>query len=163
MAVQLSLKVALPLAKILATASCRSSKTGLCIDGVWAATAATWYSHYLILFPHLNSALIVIYPSIILITHLIYQLYKQTQLYMYLYTPQNNTLLFNSWGWFSIKMPSYQYRKSCCGDKTILWLSYLHNGIYYTGKLASFYPIRAQTGNLFEIILTGACGMVLTQ
>ena len=28
-----------------------------------------------------------------------------------------------------IKIPSYQYRKFHCGDKTILWLSYLHNGI----------------------------------
>ena len=27
------------------------------------------------------------------------------------------------------KMPSYQYRKSYCGDKTILRPSYLHNGI----------------------------------
>ena len=24
-------------------------------------------------------------------------------------------------GWFSIKVPSYQYRKSHCGDKMILW------------------------------------------
>ena len=29
-------------------------------------------------------------------------------------------------------MSSYQYRKSHCGDKTILWLSYLHNGISST-------------------------------
>ena len=40
--------------------------------------------------------------------------------------------------WFNIKMPSYQYRKSHCGDKTILRSSYLHNGISYTGKMASF-------------------------
>ena len=31
--------------------------------------------------------------------------------------------------WFNIKMSSYQYRKSHCGDKTILRPSYLHNGI----------------------------------
>ena len=31
--------------------------------------------------------------------------------------------------WFNIKMSSYQYRKSHCGDKTILLSSYLHNGI----------------------------------
>ena len=31
-------------------------------------------------------------------------------------------------------MSSYQYRRSHCGDKTILWLSYLHNGISYTGR-----------------------------
>ena len=33
---------------------------------------------------------------------------------------------------FNIKMTSYQYRKSHCGDKTILWTSFLHNGISYT-------------------------------
>ena len=31
--------------------------------------------------------------------------------------------------WFNIKMSSYQYRKSHCGDKTIFRPSYLHNGI----------------------------------
>ena len=36
-------------------------------------------------------------------------------------------------------MPSYQY----CGDKTIVRLSYLHNGISYTGKMTSLYWIRA--------------------
>ena len=46
-------------------------------------------------------------------------------------------------GWFNIKTPSYQYRKSHCGDKTILRPSYLHNGISYTGKMASLYWIRA--------------------
>ena len=34
--------------------------------------------------------------------------------------------------WFNIKMTSYQFRKSHCGDKTILRPSYLHNGISYT-------------------------------
>ena len=43
----------------------------------------------------------------------------------------------------TIKMTSYQYRKSNCGDKTILRPSYLHNGISYTGKLTSFYWIGA--------------------
>ena len=33
--------------------------------------------------------------------------------------------------WFSIKMSSYQYRKSHCGDKTILRPSYLLYGISY--------------------------------
>ena len=46
--------------------------------------------------------------------------------------------------WFNIKMISYQYRKSHCGDKTILRPSYLHNGISYTGKMSSLYWIRAQ-------------------
>ena len=46
--------------------------------------------------------------------------------------------------WFNIKMSSYQYRKPHCGDKTILRPSYLHNGISYTGKMASLYWIGAQ-------------------
>ena len=41
-------------------------------------------------------------------------------------------------------MTSYRYRKSHCGDKTILRPSYLHNGISYTGKTTSLYWIRAQ-------------------
>ena len=44
---------------------------------------------------------------------------------------------------FKIKMTSYQYRKSHCGDKTILRPSYFHNGISYTGKMTSLYWIRA--------------------
>ena len=51
----------------------------------------------------------------------------------------------NEWwsgSWFNIKMSSYQYRKSHCGDKTILRPSYLFNGISYTGKRTSFYSIR---------------------
>ena len=43
--------------------------------------------------------------------------------------------------WFSIKMPSYQYRKYHCGDKTVVRSSYLYNGISFTGKMASFYWI----------------------
>ena len=53
-----------------------------------------------------------------------------------------------SGGWFNKKMPSYQYRKSHCGDKTILRPSYLHNGISYTGKMASLYWIRALSATL---------------
>ena len=45
-------------------------------------------------------------------------------------------------GWFNIKIPSYQYRKSHCGDKTVVRSSYLHNGISYTGKMTSLYWIR---------------------
>ena len=47
-------------------------------------------------------------------------------------------------GRINIKMPSYQYMKSHCGDKTILWPSYLHNGISYTDTMTSLYWIRAQ-------------------
>ena len=57
----------------------------------------------------------------------------------------SDTRAFNSPGArFNIKMTSYQYRKSHCGDKTILPPSYLHNGISYTGKMASLYWIRAR-------------------
>ena len=45
--------------------------------------------------------------------------------------------------WFNITLSSYQYRKSHNGDKTILWPSYLHNGISYTGKI-TLYWIRAK-------------------
>ena len=48
-----------------------------------------------------------------------------------------------SGGWFNKKMSSYKYRKSHCGDKTILRSSYLHNGTSYTGKMTSLYWIRA--------------------
>ena len=43
--------------------------------------------------------------------------------------------------WFNIKMSPYQYRKSHCGDKTILRPSYLHNGISHTGKKTYLYWI----------------------
>ena len=40
-----------------------------------------------------------------------------------------------AWGrtgpWFDIKMFSYQYNKSHCGDNTVIKSSYLHNGISY--------------------------------
>ena len=36
---------------------------------------------------------------------------------------------------------SYQYMKSHCGDKTVVRSSYLHNGVFYTGKTASLYWI----------------------
>ena len=49
--------------------------------------------------------------------------------------------------WFNIKMSSYQYRKSHCGDKTVVRSSYLHHGISYAGKMTSLYWIRAQNQN----------------
>ena len=48
---------------------------------------------------------------------------------------------YGSAPWFNIQMSSYQYRKSHCGDKTVVRSSYLHNGISYTGKIISFYWI----------------------
>ena len=50
-----------------------------------------------------------------------------------------------SLSWFDIKMISYQYRKSDCGDKTAVRSSYLHDGIFYTGKMASLYWFGPQT------------------
>ena len=44
---------------------------------------------------------------------------------------------------FNIKMYSYQYRKSHCGDKTVVRSSYLHGGISNTGKMSSLYWIGA--------------------
>ena len=59
------------------------------------------------------------------------------------YTLGNASFRMCSGPRFNIKMTSYQYRKSHCGDKTILRPSYLHNGISYTGKTTSLYWIRA--------------------
>ena len=75
--------------------------------------------------------------------------------------------------WFNIKMSSYQYRKSHCGDKMILRPSYLHNRIFYTGKMISLYWIGAQniliSLNIMagdDLVMPGAresAGMVITQ
>ena len=54
--------------------------------------------------------------------------------------------------WFNIKMPSYQYRKSHCGDKTILRPSYLHNGISYTDK--TIFYIESGPRASVSIVLT---------
>ena len=43
---------------------------------------------------------------------------------------------------FNIKLPSCHYRKPYCRDKTVERLSFLHNGISYTGK-TSLYWIKA--------------------
>ena len=48
-------------------------------------------------------------------------------------------------------MLSYQCGKSHCGNKTIVRLSYLRNGISYTGEMASLYWIGAQ--GLFHHLL----------
>ena len=52
-------------------------------------------------------------------------------------------------GWFNIKMLSYQHCISHCGDKAILWPSYLDNGISYAGKPASLYCNKTQFGWYF--------------
>ena len=60
--------------------------------------------------------------------------------------------------WFNIKMPSYQYRKSHCGGKTVVRSSYLHNGVSYAGKMTSLYWIRAQ--GPFNVKLSHLDGVV---
>ena len=50
--------------------------------------------------------------------------------------------------WFNIKMTSYQYRKSHCGDKTIVRSSYLHNEISYTDKMSSLYWTSPQEASV---------------
>ena len=47
------------------------------------------------------------------------------------------------WIWFNIKIPSYPYRKSQHGYKTILQLSYLRSGISNTDKTTYLKWIRA--------------------
>ena len=62
--------------------------------------------------------------------------------------------------WFNIKITSYQYRKSHCGDKTILRPSYLHNGISCTGKMSSLYWIGALVFILAQWAEDGPGGIV---
>ena len=69
-----------------------------------------------------------------------------------IYTRRSSTMIIDATAWgrgvkyqrTNIKMSSYQYRKSDCGDKTVVRSSYLHNGISYIGKMTSLYWIRAQ-------------------
>ena len=56
--------------------------------------------------------------------------------------------------WFNIKMSSYQYRKSHCGDKMVVRSFYLHNRISYTGKMTSLYWIAAQVVMLHSSLYT---------
>ena len=61
--------------------------------------------------------------------------------------------------WFYIMMLSYPYRKSHCGDKTVIWLSYLHNGISYTGKMTPLYWIKAQAASWVAEMMKGVSGL----
>ena len=54
-----------------------------------------------------------------------------------------------------MKKLSYQYRKSHCGDKTVVRSFYPHNGISYTGKMTSLYwvsPLHV-VSNVSRLIL----------
>ena len=42
-----------------------------------------------------------------------------------------------------LKIPSYQYRKFHCGDKTVIRSAYIHNETSYIGNMASLYWISA--------------------
>ena len=48
---------------------------------------------------------------------------------------------------FNINISSYQYRKSHCGDKTVVRWSYLHNGISYTVR----YHLYIELGPRFFV------------
>ena len=43
--------------------------------------------------------------------------------------------------WYDVKVLSYQYGKSHCGDKMVVRSCYLHDKMYYTGKMVSLYWI----------------------
>ena len=62
-----------------------------------------------------------------------------------LFTDNALSHLYSIIPWALIKknMSSYQYRKTHCGDTTILRPSYLQNGISFTGKTTYLYWIRA--------------------
>ena len=62
---------------------------------------------------------------------------------MLMWHHQGGDRWWESGPWFNIKMSSYRYRKSHCGDKTMLRPSYLHNGISYPGKITYLYWIGA--------------------
>ena len=55
--------------------------------------------------------------------------------------------------WFNIKMQSYQFREPHFGDKTVVRPSYLHNGISYTGKMASLLVLHINTTETTEIFV----------
>ena len=65
---------------------------------------------------------------------------------------------------FNIKMTSYQYMKSHCGDKTMLRPSYLHNVISYTGKTTSLYWIGALVilSLCYKLLMRSRCPVHIT-
>ena len=71
-------------------------------------------------------------------------------------SPSNSCKTWHFWKksvpWFNIKMSSYHYRKSHCGEKTVLRQSYLHHEIFDTGKMATLFWIRAL------VLLRARCG-----
>ena len=56
---------------------------------------------------------------------------------------KTSTMLTNTWVLIQYKKSSYQYRKSHCGDETVVRSSHLHNGISYTDNMSSLFWIGA--------------------
>ena len=56
--------------------------------------------------------------------------------------------------WTHIEVPSYQYRKSHCGDKTAVRSSYLHNGISCSSKVTRIhlYIESAHWSHIFKTL-----------
>ena len=68
--------------------------------------------------------------------------------------------------WFNQKMSTYQYRKSHCGDKTILRPSYLHNGVSYTGKMTLYWItalLSMWEGSILHSMVPTTCTAVIGQ
>ena len=59
---------------------------------------------------------------------------------------------------FNIKMLYYQYRKCHYGEKMILRLSYLHNGISCAGKVTSYIEL----GPWLFVFISGPPGASFT-
>ena len=82
-------------------------------------------------------------------------------IYVYITTQKICTRFWSFSGpWFNIKMSSCQYRKSHCGDKTVVRSSYLHNKISYAGKMSPLYWIGAlvvvmSTSSKFALLKLG--------
>ena len=62
----------------------------------------------------------------------------------------------------NIKISSYHYRKSYCGDKTVVRTWYLHNWISNTGKMTSLYWISHQGTFLVTIRSPVTCNKYIT-
>ena len=52
--------------------------------------------------------------------------------------------------WFNVDMSCYRYRKSHCRAKAVVIWSYLHNGIFYCGKIVSLCWIVPLVTNYYK-------------
>ena len=53
---------------------------------------------------------------------------------------------------FNIKIPSYLYKNSYCGDKAIVWSSYLCIGIYFV-ELEPCTPTQSSSSDCIFVII----------